>query len=466
VVLFLLTALAASVVGALLLVFDRPGIGWLLTGLATAGAIATARTAPKPHRDRFGWAAASVALLAVGTLRAAGWLFVLCVLAAILTTALAVTAGRSVKAILAVLPISPIASARGLAWATRGLARFRRARDVFTAPRLLLSIIVTCLLLLVFGGLFASSDPAFAELASRLIPRIDNAWVIARWIIVLPAVLLGILAAAFLRAAPPSWEKLDRPINLPVRRYEWLLPMAALDTLFAAFVIVQATVLFGGAKHVLTTAGLTYAQYARSGFWQLLVVTGLTLGVIAVAVPLAPRADKRDRTVVRSLLGPLAGLTLVIVASALYRMGVYAQAYGLTQLRVLVFACEVWLGVVFVMVLVAGIKLRAAWLPRMVVATGVLTLLTLAAVNPDRTIAAYNLSRDRIDVGYLSTLSADAVPALDKAPADVRACVLARLATDLADSPDAWYELNLARVAARDILDKRPPGRAAAACYH
>ena len=142
-----------------------------------------------------------------------------------------------------------------------------------------------------------------------------------------------------------------------------------LDALFAVFVLVQLTVLFGGAGHVLRTAGLTYAQYARGGFWQLLAVTALTLLVIAIAARRAPKATRADRLLVRVLLGTLAALSLVIVASALYRMQVYADAYGATRLRLVVSTVELWLGLLFVLVGVAVVRLRADWLPRLVVGT-------------------------------------------------------------------------------------------------
>ncbi len=73
--------------------------------------------------------------------------------------------------------------------------------------------------------------------------------------------------------------------------------------LFGGFVAVQATVLFGGARHVLETAGLTSAEYARQGFWQLLAVTVLTLLVIGVVVRFARRESVVDRTWLRVLLG-------------------------------------------------------------------------------------------------------------------------------------------------------------------
>ena len=264
-----------------------------------------------------------------------------------------------------------------------------------------------------------------------------------------------LFGAAYLRAAPPDLSGLESPGTRRVRRLEWAVPLGALITLFAAFVAVQVTILFGGARHVLGTDGLTFADYARGGFWQLLTVTGLTLLVLAGAARWAPRDTRTDRVLIRVLLGALAGLTLVIVASALHRMDVYADSYGLTRLRLLVALCEAWLGVVFVLVLIAGIRLRAVWLPRAVVAAGVLALLGLAVANPDAVIANRNIARyertHRIDTWYLSTLSADAVPALADLPAGLRGCAMVGLAEDLR-APDDWRGWNAARQRARDRM--------------
>jgi hypothetical protein len=149
------------------------------------------------------------------------------------------------------------------------------------------------------------------------------------------------------------------------------------------------------------------------------------------------------------------------VASALYRMSVYQQAYGYTRLRVFVFAVELALGVVFLLVLAAGVRLRAGWLPQAVAALGVLTLLALGGLNPDRFVADGNIDRfqstGRIDLEYLSTLSADAVPAYDRLTESDRACALRTVRWHL-DHDDAWRDLNLGRERARDLLAARPPG--------
>jgi hypothetical protein len=491
----LVAAGAVGVVTAACVPLDRPGIGWIGTGLAAAGGVAV--VARSWDLRRLAWTAVALALLAVGAIRAAGWLFALCLPTAGVAGAMALTSGSSVRGMAAGVMAVPAAMARAIPWAFRGKITLRTFREsagksisqanifpesaegvaaaegeaaaparvtpvprVTPAPvRALAVAAVSVGLLWVFGALFASADAAFADLLNRLTRQADADQLSPR-LFLFVAGSLGLLGAAYLVAAPPDLTGLEAPAPTRVRRWEWAVPVTALDLLFAAFVLVQLTVLFGGAQHVLGDDGPTYAEYARSGFWQLLTVTVLTLAVVGLAARRAPSEDRTDRIVIRVLLGSLAGLTLVIVASALYRMNLYEQAYGFTRLRILVSACELWLGAVFAMVLAAGVRLRARWLAQAVAASGAAALLGLALLNPDRFIADRNIDRyeriDRIDVDYLSRLSADAAPALDRLPYPLRDCVLAGIAADLADSPDDWRGANLGRERARDIVGERP----------
>jgi hypothetical protein len=352
---------------------------------------------------------------------------------------------------------APFAGLRAIPWLVRGVGTARRP-GLNSGIRIAATAGVSVVLLVVFGALFASADRTFAELIHRVTPRFDGLTVF-RWVFVflLAGYVLG--GAAYLRAAPPRLSGLDASKRRTVRRLEWAVPLGLLVLLFATFVAVQLAVLFGGSRRVLGTAGLTYAQYARSGFWQLLVVTGLSLAVLAAAARWAPRDTVADRTLIRTVLGALAVLTLVIVASAVQRMDLYADTYGLTRLRILVELCELWLGVVFVLVLIAGIRLRADWLPQVAAALAVLALLGLAAANPDGLIAERNIARyrqiHRIDIDYLSGLSADAVPALMSLPEPDRDCALSviyRLTFD----PDDWRGFSYGRAHARELLSADP----------
>jgi Domain of unknown function (DUF4173) len=493
-------AAAAGLITALSLPVTGPGVGWLVSALAGIASIVASRPArpgaaradaarpdrasasgvgrpeparggragasgagrPEPARGgwagaaRGGWAGATVLLVGVGSVRAAGWLFALCLLAAGVTGSLALTRGSGLFALVVRIGALPAGVVRAPRWATAGLiAAGRRTADRTAAVRMAATVAVSATLLVVFGSLLVAADPAFAELLDDVVPDVPAD---ATGRLVLFAVAaMGALAAAAVLAAPFDLSGPDRPATR-VRRPEWAIPVATLVALFAVFVLVQIAVLFGGETHVLGYGGPSYAQYARGGFWQLLVVTALTLAVLAAAARFAPREAPADRLAVRVLLGALTALTLVIVASALHRMHTYEEAYGFTRLRLLVSVCELWLGSLLVMVLVAGVRLRGRWLSEAAVATAVAALLGLAAANPDGFIADRNVARyadtGSIDLAYLSSLSPDAVPALDRLPAPQRDCALAPIAGHL-DRGD-WRSWNLGRSAARAVLDRAP----------
>ncbi|GLI03744.1 DUF4153 domain-containing protein [Phytohabitans aurantiacus] len=452
-------AAATGVVAAASVPLDRPGIGWLVTALTATTALVTLSRRHFPGRLQPLWTAATVTLIGLGTIRAAGWLFLLCLLAAAVTASLAVTPAHGFRSIFAASGTIPVAVLRATPWAWHALRALRHKRRSAPNVRVVAAVAMTVLLVVVFGALFAGADAAFAELVGRLVPEADIAVHMDKvWLFLFGAA--AVIGAAYLLAGPPSFADLEKPAKAKLHRLEWTLPLAALNVVFAVFVAVQIAVLFGGEKHVLSTAGLTYAEYARKGFWQLLVVTALTLAILAAAARWAPRELRGDRVLVRVLLGGLAALCLVIVASALYRMHTYEEAYGFTRLRVLVSVCELWLGVVLAMVLTAGIRLRAGWLPRAVVGSAVAALIGLAALNPDRFIAERNVERHeqtgKIDTAYLSGLSADAAPALEELPAPLRGCALQEIAHDLALKPDGWREWNLGRREAREVVAAIP----------
>ncbi|MGH3734905.1 MAG: DUF4153 domain-containing protein, partial [Micromonosporaceae bacterium] len=340
----------------------------------------------------------------------------------------------------------------------RGLRR-RGAVSPGTAFRAVAVAAGTGLLLLIFGTLFASADAAFSQVLDDLLPdlTIDEELIPRGFFAVLIAGFT--LGAAFLARVPPRLDRVGTREPRRARLWEWLVPLTALVVLFGGFVAVQLTVLFGGHAYVLKATGPTYAEYARQGFAQLVWVTVLTLGVLAVVGRWAPRRTAAERLLLRLVPGALCVLTLVIVASALYRLHLYQQAYGFTRLRLLVDAFELWLGVVFVLILAAGARLRGGWLPRAVVGTGVATLLALTVLNPDSFVAERNLARysdtRKLDTSYLGYLSADAVPVLDRLPEPHRSCALAPIAADLARE-DRWYEYNASRERARALLAQHP----------
>jgi hypothetical protein len=255
-----------------------------------------------------------------------------------------------------------------------------------------------------------------------------------------------------------DWAGLTAGEGGPFRlgRTEWGIALGLLDVLFLGFVILQVTVLFAGHDHVLRTAGLTYAEYARQGFFQLLVAGGLALAVVAGAGRFAAERGSGDRLALRILLGALVGLTLVVLASALRRLGLYEDAFGFTRERLIAHGLIWWLAGVFALVAAGGLTMRGPWLPRAVVVLTGAALLAFTLADPDAQIARRNAERlaatGTVDTAYLVGLSADAVPELARLPEPYRSCVLSELRV----APDSWSGFNLSRRRARMVLDRVP----------
>lgn len=459
-----LAAIAATALLSALLLGDGLGLNLLLVAVpAVVAASFAARAAGRRVRPwTLVWAIGGLALLGIPALRDAGWPTFLAIVTALVVTSFALHGGRGWPSML-FGPIGLIDSlGSGTTWAWRGLrdradgSRGRWGPIVRTAG-------VAVALLVVFGALFAGADAAFADLLGSLIPDFSPAQVPWRLSFFLLG-LFGAISLARTAAAPLRW---DRMVIRPGRargRMEWATPLIVLNLLFAAFNAVQLTVLFGGYDKVLEETGLTYSDYARQGFWQLLMATLLTLVVIGLALRWAPRAEPRDQTLVRAVLGTLCVLTLVVVASALRRMDLYVDAYGLTRLRISVAAMEIWLGLVIVLIMAAGI-FGARLLPRALAVSAAAAVLAFGLASPDAIVAANNVDRydrlDKIDVPYLAGLSADAVPALDRLPEPQRSCALMDIEERLRADDGGWFATSWSEARARSILAERGIERSA-----
>ncbi|WP_214321101.1 DUF4153 domain-containing protein [Nonomuraea sediminis] len=401
-------------------------------------------------------------LIAMAAVRDADWLVAVLLLAGAGLGALAVSgAGAGWLGVIrggvsVLLALGPVA------WFLGGpLRRLVARRHILPT---LSALAITVVLLLVFGLLFASADAVFAAYVQRL--TTTPVWMeSAPARVFLFVVFAVLLAAVVLVALRPVNDPMGPAVKLGVARSVWLVPLTAVNLLFAAFVTVQVTALFGGDAWVRRTAGLTYAEYARQGFFQLVVVSVFVLGIVAVAGGMI-RTARRERWVMAGELGVLCALTMVVLASALHRMDLYTDAYGLSRLRLSVQATVWWLGAVFVLVLLAGaVRLAgngAGWLPRTVVLVTGLGVVAFALINPDLRVAQSAVEVrgvERIDADYLGDLGAEAVPALDRLPEPKRSCVLASVVrTNGLSRPDPWNGWNLARSQARDVLAAHPVG--------
>jgi hypothetical protein len=209
-------------------------------------------------------------------------------------------------------------------------------------------------------------------------------------------------------------RKVTRPKVLELGGVETGVVLGLLDLLFLGFIIVQFRYFFGGAAQV-GTYKLTYAEYARRGFFELVTVATLVLPLLLVMEWLLNKDNPVQLRLFRWLAGLQVILLFVIMSSALQRMRLYQSEFGLTELRLYTTAFMGWLAVVFAWFVVTVLRKREAFAFGMLV-TGFLAIAVLHVLNPDDFIARTNLARTvagrSFDAKYATSLSADAAPAL------------------------------------------------------
>jgi hypothetical protein len=266
-------------------------------------------------------------------------------------------------------------------------------------------------LLVVFGGLFVAADAVFQNLLASAVPALPHAW----WQHVVLAVGIAWISAGLLRDLLATKED-ERVLSVNAQAprigaTEIAVALGALNLLFLAFVLVQLRYLFGGRGLVEAQVGLTYAEYARHGFFELVIAAVLVLPLL-LAVDAMVRGTARQARAVRALSGCLVALVGIVMLSALQRLWLYQQTFGLTELRIYATGVVLWVAVVLGWLCVTVLRGRRDLFATGAVVAGFAATLCINIANPDALIARTNLARPNVDVAYLGGLSDDAVPTL------------------------------------------------------
>jgi hypothetical protein len=359
------------------------------------------------------------------------------------------------------------------------------SRRLYATRLVARAVVLGLVATIVFGALLASGDPVFAGATSwfvrwNLESLVQHLFFVAffSWPVI------GFLRGTALVTRGRS--VLDDPLPASLNRMDVLVVLGSLNVLFTSFVLLQLRALFGGQAYVLATTGLTLAEYARSGFFTLVVTAGLVLVVL-----LALNALLRDTSLgawrtSRRLAQSLSVLVGVVMASAATRMALYVDAFGPSADRVYASAAIVWVGALFFCFSLTVLRDRprlfllgsagAAWA----------TLLALNVASPEQYVLRRNLERAaagaEFDLSYATTqLGADAVPGLVEAIAEASPEEFARFTAgeDGTRSCDVVRELlerwgaaanedgtgwNLARSRARQALVRHEGALQARAC--
>ncbi|HHT96766.1 MAG TPA: DUF4173 domain-containing protein [Clostridiales bacterium] len=270
-------------------------------------------------------------------------------------------------------------------------------------------VIFALLFLIVVIPLLMSSDLIFANLFNNIgfnFKKIFNNCFVYLFLLISGTCIFYSLFSVLAKKKDYNLEN-NLVKTQPIRMITMTWFITAIYLLYSS---IQIIYLIGGNFFTLPD-NLTYAEYARSGFFQLLAVAFINLSLVLLCV----KKVKEDRWLDISLR-VISGCTFIMIASATYRMILYINVYYLTFIRVLV----LWFLLVLTICMIGivyYIHNKSFYIYRFLFVTSIISYLIFGFIKPDYIIAKYNISHMETikieDMNYILDLSLDAVPALE-----------------------------------------------------
>ncbi len=348
--------------------------------------------------------------------------------------------------------------------------------------KVMAGVAVSLPLLLLVGALLASADTMFDRTLSKLptlFADIQLGSVVFQtgWIVVMTIALFTYIWGLLypkpknipneqLPLPAGKGEEWDpgypKPYSKPLRIDATIMTtiLIMLNAVYVLFAVVQFSYFFAGGSAVLPD-GVTYAEYARRGFAELVIVTVINFTLLMITLHTVDRSSRSMDRFLRILLAMLIGCTGVMLCSAFFRLSLYELAYGYTVTRVLVHAFMLFLVLLFAIALYKLWNDRFRLLQPYAVAA-MAAYLVLNYIQVETVVASNNLQRyettGNIDVDYLGSLSFEVVPYLlelqRKYPelqetTEVLQVMKERLQND---GQDSWTEYNLSKRRAIKVL--------------
>ena len=295
----------------------------------------------------------------------------------------------------------------------------------------------------IFLILFSSADMVFQETAVDLLAFVSwQTWWRGVTIFGVAAAFLGLYVYAFLWDGSPADEVPAVPG--PESTVETTVVLILVNLLFLGFIVIQFKYLFGG-QAVPALPGVTYAEYARAGFFELLAVAALAFAMIWLMATRVWRRATGYPLHFKFFGIALFAQVFVVIASALHRLVMYEEAFGFTTAR---FYAHSSFYLIALLTAALAVKIATdvsdSGFLAVAFATTLLFLLGVNLVSPDRYVAEKNIERYRVagdlDVDYLTTLSDDATPSVAGLPPLSEADLQSRLDGRLVEKAEAIKE--------------------------
>lgn len=240
--------------------------------------------------------------------------------------------------------------------------------------------------------LLASADSVFANLFSgigQVFENIDLENLLARIILF---VVTYIIFLGFIYAIKKGNTKEIKKQEVKQKdNFTIKMLLIVLNIVYLVFCYIQIKTLFA---KIGLPGTFVYAEYARSGFFQLMLVSLINFALLIIA----SKRDQGKEKIISILNLLLIIFTAIIAVSSMYRMYMYAAEYGLTYLRVFVFAILITELAMLIPTIIYMFNPKFDLLKWCFI-IGLSAYIALNFANLETMIISRNLSKDRSKVG-------------------------------------------------------------------
>lgn len=242
---------------------------------------------------------------------------------------------------------------------------------------------VTILVMII--PLLISSDMIFAKMISNIfyVPITINFDNIFLFFIMMTIGTLLFYGSFYAFSYHFCKTKVER--NVPYFSYiSGIIFTGMIAIVYVFYCAVQIIYLFFKAKGGLPD-GVTYSEYAREGFWQLLFVAMINFILVLSCMYLFQK-----NKILQKILTVICGCTFIMIISAMYRILLYIKEYHMTFLRILV----LWF-LILLIIMMAGIVISIYRIKfplfRYIMITCTAGYIFLSFLRPDFVSSAYNI---------------------------------------------------------------------------
>jgi len=281
--------------------------------------------------------------------------------------------------------------------------------------KVLIGLLCAIPVLIVVLPLLISSDDAFRGMMSSIF---DNTFLFILKFIIGIAICPIIISYGFsLKSGRVS--KIKNSNFKGIENVYLVSFLSAISLCYVLYLFSQLAYFFSAFRGFLPDGEITYAQYARKGFFEMCVIAVINLVIVFSALLLAKKKNGKVSHSIKAITTFISLFTMIIIATAISKMVLYIDAYGMTILRITTSAFMIFLSIVFISVILR-IYIKKINIVKTALITAGSIVLILGIFNVNSVCARYNYESYEngklrtIDIEALYDLGEEGIPYLVK----------------------------------------------------